>query len=522
MGKGAQPEGIEKIIRFFNNRPEDWTIKIAGGEITIHPQFIYLCQKLSEKHNIQMISNGSISFERLDEFCDKINSNHVNYFSCSLQPFDEEGERFENFFKKIMILKKHGYKVNVSYVAAKNRLDKIRSLKKTFEDAGIRFSVKVLITDKGKVENYTEEEIALLDEVMDTVTTRYNLDGEFQNVYGTPCDYGFTKVQIHGDTGDIMACRKYSKPIGNIYTGELTLKNAPVNCPFEYCDCVLSPLNNINKNNFKDVGGSVLRYHYDKTLYKQFKNAVANPYYQNFNWNPVTADAKLKSLESLKEAEKAGRMFYKAYKLMGDLYRDMGKLNAAGRAYKKAITLEPDHDGSYVLLKQARFMALPFPIKISVSLLRKIFHSMDKYYGYAEKKVLEEMQFFEKMPNVPVYGIDSMEFVYGSGGIFRCGKMDPQIYLTLPHPLEKPSGIPLCEINFTNTVAGNLQIFWDYGEGLNEENSTHYVLGTLTETVSVSLPVVNWKNDAKFAAIRIDPPDGTTFVLKSIKILEDR
>jgi organic radical activating enzyme len=523
-GKGAEPENIEKIISFFNNRPEKWDIKIAGGEITTHPQFVYLCQKLSERHNIQLITNNSISFERLNEFCEKIDSSRVNYFSCSLQPVDEEGERLEKFIERIIILKKHGFKAYVTYVATKERLIRIRSLKKKFEDSGIRFSVSVLIKN-GAVENYTDEETALLDEVIDSISHRYNLEGEFQVVYGTLCDYGFTKVQIHGDTGDIMACRKYAKPIGNIYTGELTLKKSPINCPFKYCDCITVPLNNINKNNKRlSLAGSpdIIRYHYDKNIYEVFKKEVANPYYDNFNWNPCTGEEKQKTLERLKKANKARRMFYNAYKLQGDLFRDMGKLRASGLAYKKAIALEQEHEGNEPLLKKARFMTLPFLVKKSVSFLRKYFKKLDKYYGYAEIKTILELSFLQPIPDFPqFYDIESIEFADG-GIVLQCGKTDPQIYLNLPHPLEKLASIPLCEVTYTNSVSGNLQLFWDYSGGLSEENSTRCDIEPSTEAVSISIPIVNWKDGAKLTAFRVDPPDGTRFVLKKVKFLEDK
>jgi tetratricopeptide (TPR) repeat protein len=523
MGKGTEPENIEKIINFFNNRPEEWNIKIAGGEVTIHPKFVYLCQRLTERHNIQIITNNSISFERLNEFCDKISNKRVNQFSCSLQPFDEEGERLEKFIQRINILKSNSYKVKVTYVATIERLEKIHVIKKIFEDEGIEFSILPMLVGDGKIENYNEEQVALLGDAMNSVIGRYNLKGEAQIVYGTPCEYGYTKIQIHGDTGDIMACRKYTKPIGNIYTGELTLKKAPINCPFKYCDCPIVPLNMINEEFRFRKQSYDLNYHYDKdTEDEQFRKTVENPYYGNFNWNPCTVKEKEKSLESLKQAEKAGRMFYKAYKLQGDLYRDMGKPRYAGRAYKKAIALEPEHEENGALLKNARFMTLPYPVKKSVSMLRKVSKTIDRHYGYAEFRTLEELSFLDSALDVPVYDIEKVEFMNRIGIVLQCGENDPQLYLSLSHPLEKPAGISLCKVTYTNSVAGNFQIYWDFGEGLSEKNSTRYDIEPSMETASILLPIVNWNDDAKLTALRLDPPNGTEFVLKSIRILEDR
>ena len=221
MGRGAEPESIEKIIDFFNKRPEKWEIWLVGGEVTLHPQFTYLCQKLTEKHTICVTTNISISYERLKEFCNKINSNNVRYISCSLQPVDEEGERLTNFYNKIILLKNNQFKVLVTYVAAINRLDKIRTLKKLFEDSGVRFEVFACIQNEINTEKYTDEQKTLLDETIDAVVERYDLEDEApQIVYGTKCDYGYTKVEIFCDTGDIKSCGRYTEKIGNIYTEE--------------------------------------------------------------------------------------------------------------------------------------------------------------------------------------------------------------------------------------------------------------------------------------------------------------
>ena len=117
------------------------------------------------------------------------------------------------------------------------------------------------------------------------------------------------------------------------------------------------------------------------------------------------------------------------------------------------------------------------------------------------------------------YDIESIEFA--DGIVLQCGKTDPQIYINLPCQLEKPRGDAVCEITYTSTVAGIIQVFWDYGEGLSEENSTKEVCFSISKTKSMFLPIVNWKNDKKLLALRVDPPDGAGFVLKSVRILEE-
>lgn len=138
-------------------------------------------------------------------------------------------------------------------------------------------------------------------------------------------------------------------------------------------------------------------------------------------------------------------------------------------------------------------------------------------------RILEEKSFLHQDPHAPVYDIKSIEFVDSVGIVLHCGRIDPQIYLSLSNPLERPSGISaFCEITYTNSIEGDLKLYWDYGEGLSEENSTHCFIEASAETASTYLRVRNWKSSAKLTAYRVDPPNGTQFVLKGIKILEDR
>jgi hypothetical protein len=138
---------------------------------------------------------------------------------------------------------------------------------------------------------------------------------------------------------------------------------------------------------------------------------------------------------------------------------------------------------------------------------------------YANLKEYGELSFLQNMPHAPIYDIESMEFERGNGIVLQCGKKDPQIYLNLPHSLEKPAGIPLCELTFTNSVSGNLQLFWDYGKGCSEENSSFSLIDILTEPQTILLPIVNWGDGTKLIGIRADPPDGSRFVLRSVRII---
>ena len=137
---------------------------------------------------------------------------------------------------------------------------------------------------------------------------------------------------------------------------------------------------------------------------------------------------------------------------------------------------------------------------------------------FSKNRILAEMSFIDTIPDVNIFDIESME-KSPEGIILLCGETDPQIYLSLPNQLEKPLGTVICEISYTNTEAGVLQVFWDYGEGLSEENSTKTVILPAIESNQINLVVKNWHLSAKLAGLRIDPPNKTEFVLESISII---
>jgi hypothetical protein len=116
-----------------------------------------------------------------------------------------------------------------------------------------------------------------------------------------------------------------------------------------------------------------------------------------------------------------------------------------------------------------------------------------------------------------IFDIEPIEF--SEGIVLKCGTVDPQINLRLHRKLKRSLGTVICEITYTNTIMGNLQIFWDYGRGLSEKNSSDQIITPTAEATSILLPVTGWQFGTNLVALRIDPPNGTEFVLKSVRIL---
>jgi len=98
--------------------------------------------------------------------------------------------------------------------------------------------------------------------------------------------------------------------------------------------------------------------------------------------------------------------------------------------------------------------------------------------------------------------------------IMYCGTHDAFISLPLQEPIDKPSH-PVLEIKYSNSTAGNIQIFYDFGNGYSEIDSFRTKLEISSERSTLRVPII-WKVGKKLVSVRIDPPDGTKFVLESI------
>lgn len=138
--------------------------------------------------------------------------------------------------------------------------------------------------------------------------------------------------------------------------------------------------------------------------------------------------------------------------------------------------------------------------------------------GVCKYKPIAECPLSNKMQVIDIIFLDSESEVF----TFNCGGIDPQIFLPLDRTITKqPYRSYFIEIKYTNTLAGHLQVFYNYGNGYCEENSTGAIsIGIELKTATIIIPIKNWHDDYHLDVIRIDPPDNTVFSLRNITFLE--
>ena len=118
-----------------------------------------------------------------------------------------------------------------------------------------------------------------------------------------------------------------------------------------------------------------------------------------------------------------------------------------------------------------------------------------------------------------IHGLHSLDILNDSMVLY-CGDDDPMIFFPLQEPITRPSDNFYIEIECVNSKPGTLTIFYDFGNGLSEENSIRHNISELSVMTRVRLPVIGWQTGTNLYSIRIDPPDDTRFEIKSIKFGE--
>jgi hypothetical protein len=134
--------------------------------------------------------------------------------------------------------------------------------------------------------------------------------------------------------------------------------------------------------------------------------------------------------------------------------------------------------------------------------------------------LLETIPISEDTALISVNDIEPWEEI-NDNLVFHCGTYDPYIVIPLADSLSVPAEETYIVIECTNSNAGSIQAFYDYGSGFSEENSTGRIPVKVIagESSNIILPIVGQSNENKLKAVRIDPPNGTAFTLHGLRIV---
>ena len=244
----------EQWVDGFNHTGKVWLLHITGGEPSVYPGFVELCEQLAQHHYLSI--NSNLSHRSVDDFATRIDPGRVHYINAAVHPDERgNGKELDVFIRRVHELQRQGFHVLVSIVMTPTIIRSFAETEKYFESEGVFLVPKVMrghYQGKRYPDAYSEEDKATLVEYLAAARLKYSpvIDsmGEPPTIdmfsdarllkNGTPywgrlCGSGHNFVRIEPD-GTIVRCGSGQR-LGNILSKELKLLSAPVPCDAGYC-----------------------------------------------------------------------------------------------------------------------------------------------------------------------------------------------------------------------------------------------------------------------------------------------
>lgn len=245
----------EQYRAFFDNTGKTWMLHITGGEPFFHPQFVPLCETLSQRHYLSI--NSNLTSRRVYQFIEKIDPDRVDYVHCGVHYQERERRKgWRDLRAKIGALINRGFATFASLVTTPESFAAYPHIAEMFEQLDIPLVPKAIRgNNEGKFypQAYTAEErrqFVLFSERAEKVgrnsrhrpfrnhpTVNPLLDRDYldgvPDFTGWICSAGKTFVSI-GLDGTIYRCG-HKTVIGNIFRNQFRPYEQDQPCDDEWC-----------------------------------------------------------------------------------------------------------------------------------------------------------------------------------------------------------------------------------------------------------------------------------------------
>lgn len=246
---GTQAEWAEG----FAATGKTWLLHITGGEPSLYPGFVELCEHLARDHYLSI--NSNLSHRCIDAFAERIDPKRVHYVNAALH-YDEMHEAsLAVFVKRVNRLQIRRFNVLVSVVMTPPMIDTFPEVSKHLESCGLFLIPKVMRQRYQGVQYpaaYSDSERSLLLDYLAEARRKYApvitsmgeaptidmfADGRFLsstgNYRGRWCASGYKFVRIQPD-GTVVRCGS-GKRLGNILLRNVRFLRAPKKCNASFC-----------------------------------------------------------------------------------------------------------------------------------------------------------------------------------------------------------------------------------------------------------------------------------------------
>lgn len=208
-------------------------INIMGGEPFLYPSFIDLIKELSNFHTIDISTNLSINIET---FIKRIDPSKVRI----IPTFHPLFAKFDDFIKKMLLLRAHRLNSKVAYLAYPPQLIQINYYSKKFEQEGFSLALMTFWGEYNGISypgGYTEDEREMIKPYLgERAGEEFQLSPKKMQK-GSLCHAGQKYVVIKPN-GKVVRCGGMSNEvIGNLFDENFKLLDKPLPCSAEYCPC---------------------------------------------------------------------------------------------------------------------------------------------------------------------------------------------------------------------------------------------------------------------------------------------
>jgi len=225
----------EEVARAFTGLGRIPHVSMSGGEPFDYPNFVYLCQLLTEGGYISM--NTNLASPDVRNFAERIDPLRVIDINAATHILERErqGLPISDFIEKMLLLQDRGFKPTVFYVLYPPLLERFeRDLDHLIENGVQRVAGKVfkgVYQGRRYPESYTTEErerITGYERNVYPVLFNY-LAGQHTEFKGRLCDAGRKSLKVEVD-GTAKRCTSIKGDHGNLFDGTLRLNEEPEQC----------------------------------------------------------------------------------------------------------------------------------------------------------------------------------------------------------------------------------------------------------------------------------------------------
>ena len=247
--KTSPPINLDlEIIKKSFMRLDPSIIVITGGEPFLIKNFVEVCEIITKKHELIILTNLSHDVDPL-QFCLRINPEKILEISISLHFLFREGTyEFGEFCYNIELLKKHKFPYRLSQIMTPEIIDGFPIIQNSINSKIYPKTLEGIYNGKKYPTAYTEDERITLLEIIKQV------NGEEPDVYmakkilegysdkneitftGKLCSSGYDDIVIVED-GTIYQCWNQLVPLGNFFEDGLLWWDEPQQCHYDWCAC---------------------------------------------------------------------------------------------------------------------------------------------------------------------------------------------------------------------------------------------------------------------------------------------